>query len=642
MPGGYDSIPGAGVSDWLSGLWDTAGLDDTADGDEIRLAQSPQWGLTVQPSFFSAPEVVVQQSGLCKWIRKLDGTVALAAKPDMVLTVEGYLGTGHTRIVVATAGSVAPPAVMWKIDAEGRIMLEHSPDLGLSVPYGKFESGAPVILSNVTVAGENNKFRLNAASDGSLQAATPSKLRISGSRGDPNTLWTSLTGAITYQQGYIAISQAYRDADSSWAYVTENPHHPQIASFVKEPWGSKGFLLKLVEGKGKAKNEPRYMSCILDLTDDRRDENSTWVYVTKKRTLASAFEEESTKEGLVLKSGSSYLCCAKFKDRPTEFGSDYTWLYSVHSSHLAACVVVEALPDAKQEEPWWKAFLRKYQKHIQLFLILLGVLVVVSIILAISQPSPARDDPLQIIVPYDCNHQPERMWSNTKTAWCCKHHTLGCPTTEAPARAPVGGVPGVPGTAGTMLAPKTADDDCFTDVLNWQRDWTISKQNFCCEKHGIACKAALTTPAFNCNEDYHSWTERWSYRKKLWCCLHHERGCPAGGQVQSTFDCAAGYEDSDTWAQEKREWCCYHASVGCPTSPSAKYNCDAGYTNWLHGWSEGKKVWCCFHSGRACSETSNDKAYDCDAGFDNWQVGWSNSKIDFCCQTQQKGCAHVV
>ena len=23
---------------------------------------------------------------------------------------------------------------------------------------------------------------------------------------------------------------------------------------------------------------------------------------------------------------SGYLCCAKFKDRPTEFGSDYTWL----------------------------------------------------------------------------------------------------------------------------------------------------------------------------------------------------------------------------------------------------------------------------------------------------------------------------
>ena len=31
------------------------------------------------------------------------------------------------------------------------------------------------------------------------------------------------------------------------------------------------------------------------------------------------------------------------------------------------------------------------------------------------------------------------------------------------------------------------------------------KQNFCCEKHGIACKAAMTTPAFDCNEDYHLW-----------------------------------------------------------------------------------------------------------------------------------------
>ena len=50
---------------------------------------------------WSRCKVVVQQSGLCKWIRKLDGTVALVAKPDMVLTVEGYLGTGHTRIVVA-------------------------------------------------------------------------------------------------------------------------------------------------------------------------------------------------------------------------------------------------------------------------------------------------------------------------------------------------------------------------------------------------------------------------------------------------------------------------------------------------------------------------------------------------------------
>ena len=40
--------------------------------------------------------------------------------------------------------------------------LEHSPELGLSVAHGKFESGAAVVLANVTVANDSNKFSLNA------------------------------------------------------------------------------------------------------------------------------------------------------------------------------------------------------------------------------------------------------------------------------------------------------------------------------------------------------------------------------------------------------------------------------------------------------------------------------------------------
>lgn len=48
--------------------------------------------------------MVVQQSGLHKWIKKLDGTIALAAKPSMVLAVEGDLGSGNARIVVASHG----------------------------------------------------------------------------------------------------------------------------------------------------------------------------------------------------------------------------------------------------------------------------------------------------------------------------------------------------------------------------------------------------------------------------------------------------------------------------------------------------------------------------------------------------------
>lgn len=49
-------------------------------------------------------QVVVQQSGLHKWIKKLDGTIALAAKPSMLLAVEGDLGSGSARIVVANHG----------------------------------------------------------------------------------------------------------------------------------------------------------------------------------------------------------------------------------------------------------------------------------------------------------------------------------------------------------------------------------------------------------------------------------------------------------------------------------------------------------------------------------------------------------
>jgi len=646
-PAGYDSVP-TGL-DWLSDWWDGDFGQDSPDGVEIRLSQFPQWGLTLQRSFFSAswPQVVADQSGLCKWIKKADGTIVVASKPSSLLAVEGDLKGGRARIVVAKEGSLPPQSTMWRIDADGRITLEHSPELGLSVAHGKFESGAAVVLANVTVANDSNKFNLNALgstgslSTGRLSTSTPFRLRVVGSCGDPNTLWTSWTGGVSYQQGYVAISQAYRDADSSWVYVTENPHQPQIGTFLQEHWGGRGFLLKAVEHGPPSKTtpEPRYLSCLEDRpTDDKRDDTSSWVYVTKNKTMASVFEEDFGRGGFVLKSGDSHLCCAQYSHRPTEYGSDYTWLYSLKGQrNLAACLAAEPLANSKKEESWWKSFLQKYRKYIQCFCIGLGVLVIIAIIVWATQHSRAHDEQ-QIIIPYDCNHQPEHMWSDTKVAWCCKHYPpQGCPTTTEPGIAHVPGLFPVP--------PKTADDDdCFTDVLNWQRDWTISKQNFCCEKHGIACKAAMTTLAFDCNEDYHLWTERWSYRKKLWCCLHHERGCPVTGEVSEpqTFDCADGYSDSNTWDQEKKEWCCYHASVGCPESTAAKYDCEAGFTNWMHGWSEGKKVWCCFHNGRGCSDSSNDDQYDCNAGFENWQVGWSNAKMDFCCQTQQKGCPTQV
>ena len=81
----------------------------------------------------------------------------------------------------------------------------------------------------------------------------------------------------------------------------------------------------------------------------------------------------------------------------------------------------------------------------------------------------------------------------------------------------------------------------------------------------------------------------------------------------ATKDCTTGY--SDSWPAEQKAWCCnlptlvlhstaglpcealvatmslqskrgYHAAVACPDRPGARYNCDAGYENWLHGWSQ--------------------------------------------------------
>lgn len=48
--------------------------------------------------------------------------------------------------------------------------LEHSQELGLSVAYGKFDVGAAVVLSNVSVLADHNKFRLNVAWQGKTWA----------------------------------------------------------------------------------------------------------------------------------------------------------------------------------------------------------------------------------------------------------------------------------------------------------------------------------------------------------------------------------------------------------------------------------------------------------------------------------------
>ncbi|CAK9042018.1 unnamed protein product [Durusdinium trenchii] len=632
------------------------------DGTEIRLAQqlggtlrSPEWGLSEQNG-----KVVIQKVGLRRWILTDDGLLILENRPEFALSVAGPIDAG-AQLGLQFHYFTPDHKNSWQMDPSGRISLRHTPSFSLAVYNGALHGGAEVVLWNDPLSMPHNTWTRQAPTSGSLSSTDACKLRVLGSRcGRDSGSWFS--GPKDYQKGYVAVSQSPdRDAatESSWAKVVDHSHSSEIAHFIKEPKMGSAFLLKLMDPTGKTVQG--YLSCEEVGKDDKRIPDGVFAYVVKDPAGASMFEEEMSSEGLVLShvGGGGHLCCGKFNEK--DYVTGCTWLYVLKGQpEWAAAFAPQStyVPAAGKKESCWKSFWKLYclkwipqwyRRWILLGCFLLGLFVIFWTIVWFVRLFQAPPEPLQINVPYDCDHQPEHMWSHTKKAWCCEHWDQGCPTTTvkptpaapkfpmAPGAAPtapgVGGPPGGP----VVSRAQSSDEDCFTDVLNWQRDWTISKQNFCCEKHGIACRAALTTAAFDCDEDYHKWTELWSYRKKLYCCLHHERGCPAKGEAEmgssESFDCAAGYGDWEAWEQKKKEWCCYHASVACPGTPSQKYDCAQNYENWMHDWSEGKKVWCCFHNGRGCRD-SNSQGYDCDAGVQNWQVGWSNSKMDYCCQTR--------
>ena len=114
--------------------------------------------------------------------------------------------------------------------------------------------------------------------------------------------------------------------------------------------------------------------------------SSLWIWMNKNNDLMVRLLE------WWLGFGESSPNCGKFGHCPARI--------HVHLTHLSSIKTLRALGDrvlpdvsgwcellhtwplylhivsmsSLQEEPWWKAFLRKYQKHIQLFLILLGVL----------------------------------------------------------------------------------------------------------------------------------------------------------------------------------------------------------------------------------------------------------------------------
>jgi len=115
---------------------------------------------------------------------------------------------------------------------------------------------------------------------------------------------------------------------------------------------------------------------------------------------------------------------------------------------------------------------------------------------------------------------------------------------------------------------------------------------------------------FDCDAAFNNWYFAWSARKKAWCCSMQERGCPGTWHGHATLHLEA------------------HTSVGHATGRI--YDCNAGFSNWLHGWSDSKQHWCCEKEHRGCAPHSCD---------DDDVSSWSGAKHDWCCSNFQKGCA---
>eukprot|EP00435_Cladocopium_sp_Y103_P062890 s27_g24.t1 len=118
---------------------------------------------------------------------------------------------------------------------------------------------------------------------------------------------------------------------------------------------------------------------------------------------------------------------------------------------------------------------------------------------------------------------------------------------------------------------------------------------------------------FNCDVGFSNWYRGWSPRKKEWCCANEDRGCPGTWH---------GHGHAH-WHMEA-----HAASMGKATGRI--YDCNAGFSNWLHGWSESKQAWCCEKEHRGCAP------HTCSGTS---MSSWSDAKRDWCCSNFQKGCA---
>mmetsp|Transcript_71990 Transcript_71990/g.181994 ORF Transcript_71990/g.181994 Transcript_71990/m.181994 type:complete len:1187 (-) Transcript_71990:14-3574(-) len=285
--------------------------------------------------------------------------------------------------------------------------------------------------------------------------------------------------------------------------------------------------------------------------------------------------------------------------------------------------------------------------------------------------------------PYHCQEdlsEWKTKWSKGKKAWCCHFDNLGCEEVAIIPRTStsesLSSTSSMPPTT-TTLEPH----DCRNGLSHWARDWTSAKRDWCCKHYSLGCPTTVTTSTtkettsltttthtttsegYDCG-DAESSTAEWSSAKQEWCCNHERRGCTTCDTVCFVSNVAASCRKRIQWLMSHddadRHNPCEHArhtvldqcaacsrcdvDDACPavgSVGSVAYHCKPGPGNEEHAWPDAKRDWCCKHHNHGCPSTvttTTTRSYDCTKDVKHWQTKWDRAKRIWCCKESRIGC----
>lgn len=239
------------------------------------------------------------------------------------------------------------------------------------------------------------------------------------------------------------------------------------------------------------------------------------------------------------------------------------------------------------------------------------------------------------------------VWTDAKTAWCCRHYDRGCLDIETSTSSPPppAGAQGLEAcnTMCTVTGRRSVSAKCWEHMTMMQEASKSRDPDQCARSHGlvvgrcsgclgcalstvcpgasatglravgrdpdVASAAAVTTTdrPYDCRPSSAKPEESWPYEKRDWCCQIHGVGCSDKPPTHATFvDCAVRLSGELLgWSSERRQWCCQH-HVGHPSCPATttsttssvrllqdRYECTESDPGAALDWSVERKLWCC-------------------------------------------------